>query len=227
MSKTEEKKTYHPSRELDFKDDMKDFFTWWEVFKEELENSGAWIKEHKFDSWRLMLRQFLPKKTKILGTAFLKDIVEIKDPRLLILLSHLYFENFINEIIRKRLDSPSRILDMPFSTKLEILRATKIFDEFFYSELRFINTIRNMYAHNLYFDFLNYNFDKSPLIKSLKVLDKYRSKRVKRKLCDFILRIYLIYLVVIVTENFRETMLLDVMKEISGKNKYSKSRASS
>ncbi|KAB2940620.1 MAG: hypothetical protein MPEBLZ_00085 [Candidatus Methanoperedens nitroreducens] len=227
MIETEYEKIPHPSRDIEFKDDMKDFIIWWELFKEEIENNGSWIKEHKFDGWLLMLKQFLPKKTKIMGTAFLKDIVEIKDHRLLILLSHLYFENFINEIIRKRLNSSSKILDMSFSTKLEILRATKIFDDFYYSELRFINNLRNMYAHNLYFDVLNYNFDKSLAIKSLKVLDKYRSKRAKRKLCDFILRIYLIYLVLIFSKNFKETNFLDIMKETSEKNRNSISKAPS
>lgn len=160
-----------------------------------------------------MLKQLVPKKTKIMGTAFLKDIVEIKDLRLLILLSHLYFENFINEIIKKRLNSSSRIFDFSFSIKLEILHASKIMDGSLYSELKFINNLRNNYAHALYFDILDYNFDKSPAIKSLKVLKKYHSKRARGKLYDFILRIYLIYLVLIFSKNFREILLLDVMKK--------------
>ncbi len=213
MTEGENKKLPHHSRDIEFTDDMKDFVTWWDIFRESIESNGDWIKEHNFDKFLLMLKQFLPKKTKIMGTAFLKDIIEIKDLRLLILLSHLYFENFIDEIIRKRLDSSSKILDFSFIIKLEILHASKIVDDFLYSELRFINNLRNKYAHTLYFDILSYNFDKSPAIKSLKVLNKYRSKSAKRKLYDFILRIHLIYLVLIFSKNFRETNLLDVMKE--------------
>lgn len=212
MTEDENDKISHPSRDIKFTDDLKGFHIWWDAFKEEIENDGAWIKEYKFDNFLLMLKQFLPKKTKIMGRAFLKDIVEIKDIRLLILLSHLYFENYINEILKKRLGHSSKMLDLSFSIKLEILHASKIIsDDFFYTELRFINKLRNNYAHNLYFDILDYNFDKSPAIKSLKVLNKYRSKRAKRKLYDFILRIYLIYLVLIFSENFKETNLLDVM----------------
>ena len=188
MAESETKNIPHPSRDIEFSDDMKDFVMWWDLFRESIESNSDWIKEHNFDKFLLMLKQFLPKKTKIMGTAFLKDISEIKDLRLLILLSHLYFENFIDEIIRKRLDSSSKILDFSFIIKLEILHASKIVDDFLYSELRFINNLRNNYAHTLYFDILSYNFDKSPAIKNLKVLNKYRSKRAKRKLYDFILR---------------------------------------
>lgn len=213
MADGENEKMPHPSRDIEFTDDGKEFVMWWDVFRESIESNGDWIKEHNFDKFLLMLKQFLPKKTKIMGTAFLKDISEIKDLRLLILLSHLYFENFIDEIIRKRLDSSSKILEFSFIIKLEMLHASKIVDDFLYSELRFINNLRNKYAHNLYFDILSYNFDKSPAIKSLKVLNRYRSKSAKRKLYDFILRIHLIYLVLIFSKNFRETNLLDVMKE--------------
>jgi hypothetical protein len=213
MTESETKNIPHPSRDIEFSDDMKDFVMWWDVFRESIESNGDWIKEHNFDKFLLMLRQFLPKKTKIMGTAFLKDIIEIKDLRLLILLSHLYFESFINEIIKKRLNSSSRIFEFSFSIKLEILHASKIMDGSLYSELKFINNLRNNYAHTLYFDILDYNFEKSPAIKSLKVLNKYRSKRARGKLYDFILRIYLIYLVLTFSKNFKETNLLDVMKK--------------
>lgn len=213
MTEDENEKTSQLSRDILFTDDMKDFYMWWDVFKEELENNGTWIKEYKFEHFLSMLKQFLPKKTKIMGTSFLKDIVEIQDIRLLILLAHLYFENYIDEILKKRLGHSSKMLDFRFIVKLEILYASEIIsDDNFYAELKFINKLRNKYAHNLYFDIVDYNFDKSPAIRSLKVLNKYRSKRSKRKLYDFILRIYLIYLVFIFSENFKETNFLDVMK---------------
>ncbi|GEM_PF-5142446 len=75
-----------------------------------LENESEWIKEYKLDDYVIFLKQFLPNKTKIMGVSFLKDITEIEDHRLLILMSHLYFENFIEEIIKKRLNYSSRTL---------------------------------------------------------------------------------------------------------------------
>lgn len=213
MTESETKNIPHPSRDIEFSDDMKDFVIWWDVFRESIESNDDWIKEHSFDKFLLMLKQFLPKNTKILGKAFLKDIIEIKDLRLLILLSHLYFESFIDEMIKKRLNSSSGIFEFKFIIKLEILHASKILDDSLYSELKFINNLRNKYAHALYFDILDYNFDKSPAIKGLKVLNKYRSKRARGKLYDFILRIYLIYLVLIISKNFKEIYLLDVMKK--------------
>ena len=185
-----------------------------------LENeSDEWIKEYKLDNYIIFLKQFLPNKTKIMGRALLKDIIEIEDHRLLILISHLYFENFIEEIIKKRLNYSSRTLKLSFSHKLEILYASKIFDDFYYSELGFINNLRNSYAHNLSFDILDYNFDKSPRLKSLKILKKYRSKRAKRKLYNFIIRIYLTYILFALSDNFREIYLLDSMKNKRNKNK--------
>ena len=213
MTEDENEKISHPSRDIEFTDGLKSFHMWWDAFKDAIETNDNWIKEHNFNTFILMLKEFLPKKTKIMQTALLKDIVEIKDLRLLILVSHLYFENFIDEIIGKRLDATSRILDFSFHIKLEILHASKIIDDSFYTELRFVNILRNNYAHNLYFDVLDYNFNKSSAIKSLKVLNKYSSNRARKKLYDFIVRIYLIYLVFIFSYNFKETNLLDVMKK--------------
>ncbi|CAG0994135.1 hypothetical protein METP2_02801 [Methanosarcinales archaeon] len=36
MIETEYEKIPHPSRDIEFKDDMKDFIIWWELFKEEI-----------------------------------------------------------------------------------------------------------------------------------------------------------------------------------------------
>ena len=174
-----------------------------------LENESAWIKEYKLDEYVIFLKQFLPNKTKIMGVSFLKDITEIEDHRLLILMSHLYFENFIEEIIKKRLNYSSRTLKSAFFRKLEILYKSKILDDFYYSELGFINDLRNNYAHNLSFDILDYNFDKSPRLKNLKILKKYRAKRSKRKLYNFIIRMYLISILFALSHDFREIHLLD------------------
>ncbi len=203
----------HVSRNLDFTDDLKSFHNWWSVFKDSLENENdKWIKEYKLDNYILFLKQFLPNKTKIMGRAFLKDVIEIEDHRLLILISHLYFENFIEEIIKNRLNYSSRTLNLSFYQKLEFLYTSEIIDDFYYSELRFINNLRNSYAHNLCFDVLDYDFNKSPELKSLKILKKYRSKRAKRKLYNFIIRIYLTYILFALSHDFREIYLLDSMK---------------
>lgn len=204
---------HHISRNLDFTDDLKTFHNWWSVFKDSLEDENdKWIKEHKLDYYILFLKNFLPKKTKIMGRAFLKDVIEIEDHRLLILISHLYFENFIEEIIKKRLNYSSRTLNSSFSQKLELLHTSEIIDEFYYSELKFINNLRNSYAHNLSFDVLDYDFNNSPELKSLKILQKYRSKRAKTKLYNFIIRIYLTYIFFALSHDFKEIHLLNSMK---------------
>ena len=209
-----ENNEHHVSRNLDFTDDLQSYHNWWEAFMDSLENESEWIKESKLDDYIIFLKQFLPNKTKIMGRAFLKDITEIEDHRLLILMSHLYFENFIEEIIKKRLNYSSRTLNLSFFNKLEILYASKIFDDFFYSELRFINNLRNSYAHNLSFDILDYNFDKSPRLKNLKILKKYHAKRSKRKLYNFIIRMYLISILFALSHDFREIHLLDMKNEL-------------
>ena len=207
------RKEVHPSRELEFTDDLKSFHIWWEAFFSSLEEDDHWIKEYNFDNFKIMLNQFLPKRTKILSRAFLKDIIEVEDHRLLILLSHLYFENFIDEIIRNRLEGSSKIFDFTFSIKLEILHASKILDEWYYNEFKFINNLRNKFAHNLSFDILDINFEKSPTLKRVKAMKKYRSKSAKIKLYDFTLRLYLILLIFVFSEEFKELYLLDVKKK--------------
>ena len=71
------------------------------MLKDSLESESDWINETKLDNYIQLLKQFSPNRTKIMGRAILKDIIETEDHRLLILLSHMYFENFIEEIIKK------------------------------------------------------------------------------------------------------------------------------
>lgn len=201
---------HHVSRNLDFTDDLQTYRNWWGVFMDSLEKEDEWIKEDKLDNYIIFLKQFLPNKTKIMGRAFLKDITEIEDHRLLILMSHLYLENFIEIIIKTRSNYSPKLLRSSFHRKLKFLYESEIIDDFYYSELGFINNLRNCHAHNLSFDLLDYNFNMSPRLRGLKILKKYRAKRAKRKLHNFIIRMYLISILFALTYDFREIHLLDV-----------------
>lgn len=204
-----ENSEHHVSRNLDFTDDLKSYHNWYWVYIDSLEDESEWIKDYKLDGYLTFLKHFLPNETKIMSVSFLKDVTEIKEHRLLILMSHLYFENFIEKIIKKRLEYSSRTLKSSFFSKLKLLYESKIIDDFYYHELRFINNLRNNYAHDLNFDILDYNFDESPILKDLKILKKYSAKRSKRKLYNFVIRMHLIYILFALSHDYKEIHLLD------------------
>ena len=109
-----ENSEHHVSRNLDFTDDLKTYHNWYWVYLDSLEDESEWIKDYKLDGYLTFLKHFLPNETKIMSVSFLKDVTEIKEHRLLILMSHLYFENFIEKIIKKRLEYSSRTLKSSF-----------------------------------------------------------------------------------------------------------------
>lgn len=85
-----------------------------------------------------------------LHTAF-----KIDDPRLEILIIHLYAEYWINEIIKKIFRHPDVILDanIDFYKKYTIIKAYGVIqDKRVLENIETLNSIRNHYAHTLDYD---------------------------------------------------------------------------
>lgn len=80
----------------------------------------------------------------------MSKISRLKDERLLVLFLHLNVEYWLNELIVKAFPKPKRILEMRFSSKLEILKSLGIIsDTNSINNIKKLNEIRNNYAHTL------------------------------------------------------------------------------
>lgn len=127
----------------------------------------------------------------VLGAEFTKYIYEDKNPMSLTLKSHLFLENFIDEIIRKKFKKPEVLFkrrEITFAVKIDLLYANNHLSEDLYSDITRINTLRNKYAHNLLFDIADYDITK------LKYMDKVKgitiiSKEAKRIVNTYYLRL--------------------------------------
>ena len=147
------------TRALHFGDDLYDLYIWWDILRHSLmKKDHKWIEEFLLKQGVGFLKQFLPQKTKVMSRAFLKDIIDTKETRLLILIAHLYLENFLDEIIKNRVKRPNNILNFRYlSAKLNIIYSFGILDEQLYKEILFFNTLRNKYSHDLTFDIFFYS----------------------------------------------------------------------
>jgi hypothetical protein len=75
-----------------------------------------------------------------------------------LLTTHLYVEHFINYIIENHFKLKKKIFDdnrsYSFSIKLDFVYEKGFIPEWLYFNIRKLNTIRNMFSHNLHFDIL-------------------------------------------------------------------------
>lgn len=92
-----------------------------------------------------------------------------KDPTILILKSHLYIENILDQILKEVLPNPKKLLDKKFSEKIDIFEALNISPNIT-EKLRTLNKIRNKFSHNLDYNLTKKNLE--PLIKGLKLNKK-------------------------------------------------------
>ena len=157
-----------------------------------------------------IIGSFFPKKSKILHTNYLKDICSIDEPRILTIVIHLYIENFIEEIIKKKIKRSSKILKYSFKQKLEILYSMDIIPENFYEDINFINNTRNNYAHKLNFTINNFDFKKSNKLRNYYNLNPYKRKDLKSKFYLFIYKLFLIEIGVCFSKKYPEITLIDV-----------------
>ncbi len=84
-----------------------------------------------------------------------KDLTEIKDFRLKVIVIHLYIEYWINELILALFHEPKKIIDDgdlgTFENKMKILESRGIFKthEDLLTNVRMVQRIRNHYSHKL------------------------------------------------------------------------------
>lgn len=157
----------------------------------------------------------LPKRTKVLGTQFIKDFRLERDERLLIIKSHLYLELFINEILNNEVKNFQQLEKLgiinTFYKKVKYLESQELIEAKESNTLLVINSIRNKFAHNIYyslkqFDLLDFDFIK----QEHSYLGTLRVGTYKHNVNKQIIKDILLWLIVRLNKRYRYLHLIDV-----------------
>jgi hypothetical protein len=141
----------------------------------------------------------------VLGSEFMKHIYDDKNPMSLTLKSHLFIENFLDEIIRKKFKKPEILFkrrEITFSVKNDLLYANNYLTEDLYNDITRINSLRNKFAHNLLFDIADYDITKLKYMESIKNI-KAINIETKRVVNTYYLRLAYYYLIVRLTKKYQ------------------------
>jgi hypothetical protein len=102
------------------------------------------------------LTTLLPTKASALSTNVIKDVWLIREPRLLVITIHLYFEYILGKLMeRKKLRANQR--ELSFSQKLRIVKEFQLLAPPLVESLRVVNQLRNNYAHEIFFDIFTWD----------------------------------------------------------------------
>jgi hypothetical protein len=127
-----------------------------------------------------------------LGSALIRHLYDEPDSLVLTLRAHLYIENFIDTILKRKFKHASIILknrDFSFSMKLDVLRANNQMDEDLYHDIRLLNRLRNKFAHELHFAFHSFAFGQFTYCERFgQVLNRVKGVEARNLLCVFIFR---------------------------------------
>ena len=110
------------------------------------------MNEHKKNLMRKASMYALKQKSEM--DKFYKNYcLNNSDTLSIILKTHLYIENCLDEILRMNIPRPQYILDKSFSQKLNIFQSLNLGfppgNELIENKLKLINKIRNSFAHKL------------------------------------------------------------------------------
>ena len=128
-------------------------------------------------------KEFLPKNSYYLVTNFISDILNLESNlRNLVIISHLYFENIIDELLRDNFVNPEAFNNFTFYSKMKVIESQDILNTDTLKFLLFVNKIRNKFAHNLDYDLPDSDFQAIPffVIVSNRFDYKVKKYRVKR-----------------------------------------------
>lgn len=99
----------------------------------------------------------MPKNSKSLGNNLLKEIFSINESRLLVITGHLYFDYILEKMLDQEPNNFTVRQRESFHAKLEFLASRGKFDANTYQCLQAINRLRNMFAHNIFFDIVDWD----------------------------------------------------------------------
>jgi hypothetical protein len=98
----------------------------------------------------ILLTIFPPRRTKVLNTKFVNDVMSIREPRLLVITGHSYLDYILVRMIEKESNQLTQWQRKSFRKKLESLNCRAKFDDDIYECLVEINRLRNLFAHDFF-----------------------------------------------------------------------------
>ena len=105
-----------------------------------------------------------------LGSDLLRQLFLHESPLSLVVTAHLFFEAFLEEIIRRKFPHCEILFkrrDFSYSLKLDLLRAKGSLDAAIYNDLRLLGNLRNKFAHNLEFSLAEFDFTRFTYCKEI------------------------------------------------------------
>jgi len=126
----------------------------------------AWLRSHRFIKGAKIHKQPL-------GSSLLRLLRQVEEPLPLVVQAHLHFENFLDAIIQRKFRHGSIILDrhdFTFALKVTVLRAKNYLPDSIYQDLLLVNSLRNKFAHNLFYECGDFDMSQFSYCESLKSL---------------------------------------------------------
>lgn len=97
-----------------------------------------------------LIADFMPQKSQLIIRNLLKDIYSTEEPRLLVIIGHLYFDNLLFKMLDRETHTLNQRQQESFYSKLEFLNGLGKFDNETYITLTAINRLRNRFAHDIF-----------------------------------------------------------------------------
>src|SRR5438552_6569192 len=157
------------------------------------------------------LHTFSPKKSRGLTTNLIKDVNSVNEPRLLVLIGHLYFDYILGKMLNREPNNLSQRQKESFYAKLEFLHGRGKFDGQTYECLTVINRLRNSFAHNIFYDLTKWDPTAVPYFQQYE-LRAPKSKRLLRAFNILVLRFSFFWLLDVLIQHNRWLHLEDIPK---------------
>jgi hypothetical protein len=185
-----------------------------------LNNTAYFLKSCKQSEYLIteqklidLTKYALPIKSKTLSTNFIKKIFSTNDDLQFIIICHLYFERYINQILYIELKNSEvktiKDLNDSFYKKVMLLNSQNIIEDKFKKDLLFINYIRNKFAHKLNFKLIEVDIWELTQLNSFKNYFSVANKKHKSTLYRILLKLYFFELMIELNRTFEYLNLLD------------------
>ncbi|MBE7554976.1 MAG: hypothetical protein HS126_28325 [Anaerolineales bacterium] len=101
--------------------------------------------------------QFLPQNTVLLTQQAIRDAFSTEEPRLLTLIAHLYLDYVLGLLLNNEKHNLNKSQQESFHAKLQFLNSIGKFQNDVYASLTEVNRLRNLFAHNIFFEITDWN----------------------------------------------------------------------
>jgi hypothetical protein len=118
---------------------------------------------------------FARKKSKMFTSNLIQNVLTINDPMKLVIIGHLYFDYLFGRALEESGVNIKERRYQSFRAKIEKLNSLGHLDNSSYVFFTEINKLRNLFAHNIFFDITKWDPSKLPQI------EKYQLSVPKRK----------------------------------------------